>query len=674
MTSWLVGLIDDGSNQPGEDLSIVEAGKAARAGTRVGRFMRLLRVVRVARIVRLLRFAFRWRIRWRCLLRPGEKSVSAPRAARRASLLMRKTAMDGLRRLSSGYGRKQPKPPTEPVPPKRRRASSVLPYLADKKNRDILEQHATGRPSVPKIMRAASAAGGVNPPRNPSVVMAGPGSGSGGVTGQPARLPWAVAAPKDTNLAAAAASVAAAPSAPVGNTTTPNPKGIQSLAGLTSTLGEWQSANDSQPSPRHRPARRSCLPCCGVEPVAPEQASGPLGRADNLAGIGKAWEECSDDGLPQTDEDAMGVRVNAKIRQNVVIGVILIFIVVPFLEVPEVNHEWPRQLDNIEALDGTAGAATLLAKFIADYPEAVLLTVQGTVHIDDVARREGLRAIEMRIARSQSRLSEVVLDISSIRRQEAILSFIQTQLIIALLALQAVALSKDVERMLVRPVRRIGEYLKPMYGDAIQFLSDPDQSHGWNIKFGADDGEQLSTKLMMAAIESLRLKLKDEAKSAFRMRTVMGRLRRLSQQMGGVKPLFQELRRTSVVGQQKLFRPASAGTMSVASSVRDDAFAASLRDQEEEEESPADRRRRETRELMEFKQGLDARLARGVVLCAGGGGGGGGGGGAGAGAAADLSPPQRQTIVLDPIRNVEPSATAECIARPQLPRSASSRM
>lgn len=62
------------------------------------------------------------------------------------------------------------------------------------------------------------------------------------------------------------------------------------------------------------------------------------------------------------------------------------------------------------------------------------------------------------------------------------MAFLQTQLIVLLLGLQAVMLTRDVNRLLVRPIERIGEYLRPVWATAIKNLShkgeDPEDS-GW---------------------------------------------------------------------------------------------------------------------------------------------------------------------------------------------------
>ena len=57
-----------------------------------------------------------------------------------------------------------------------------------------------------------------------------------------------------------------------------------------------------------------------------------------------------------------------------------------------------------------------------------------------------------------------------------------------------------------------------------------------------DDGEQLSTKLIVASIEILRRKADQASQQKFRARTVLTGLRRLSVQKGGVNKAMEHLR------------------------------------------------------------------------------------------------------------------------------------
>lgn len=139
-------------------------------------------------------------------------------------------------------------------------------------------------------------------------------------------------------------------------------------------------------------------------------------------------------------------------------------------------------------------------------------------------------------------------------RTASIWQFVQTNAIILLLAVQAALLTRDVHRLLVRPIERLAEHLRPVLSDAIRFLSE--DGNRWNVEIGKQDGEELSTKLMLAAIESLRSQMKDDAKKRFDRKSLFHGLRRQSAKVGGMKTMFEGLHRASV---------ASATTMSKAS-------------------------------------------------------------------------------------------------------------
>lgn len=125
----------------------------------------------------------------------------------------------------------------------------------------------------------------------------------------------------------------------------------------------------------------------------------------------------------------------------------------------------------------------------------------------------------------------------------------QTNAIILLLAVQAALLTRDVYRLLVRPIERLAEHLRPVLSDAIRFLSE--DGNRWNVDIGKQDGEELSTKLMLAAIESLRSQMKDDAKKRFDRKSLFHGLRRQSAKVGGMKTMFEGLHRASAASFNK---------------------------------------------------------------------------------------------------------------------------
>jgi len=109
----------------------------------------------------------------------------------------------------------------------------------------------------------------------------------------------------------------------------------------------------------------------------------------------------------------------------------------------------------------------------------------------------------------------------------------------------------------------------PVRGDAIRWLTLPHNK--WSVHFGAEDGESLDTKLMIASIEVLRLSMKKRARVNFRNKTVLQGLRRGSEHFGGVKTLFKGMRRSSIAaGVTPVASPAVVGSVAKggASSIR----------------------------------------------------------------------------------------------------------
>lgn len=69
-----------------------------------------------------------------------------------------------------------------------------------------------------------------------------------------------------------------------------------------------------------------------------------------------------------------------------------------------------------------------------------------------------------------------------------------------------------------------------------------DNGRGWQLNVSARDGEELSIKLIVASIETLRSKLERTALKDFQSKTVLSGLRRLSAQAGGINQAMTHLR------------------------------------------------------------------------------------------------------------------------------------
>jgi len=151
--------------------------------------------------------------------------------------------------------------------------------------------------------------------------------------------------------------------------------------------------------------------------------------------------------------------------------------------------------------------------------------------------------------------SQVVLDSSVDARLASLLSFFQTQAVIVVMGILAGALQQSVDVLLVWPIEKLSGFLRPVLTDAITTMTKAGAGGGgavaagrtaerWRRTLGADDGEEMSTKLMLAAVEVLRRDLSAEARRNWARKALVAQMQNGDRAAAGIKRSMQWLRRT----------------------------------------------------------------------------------------------------------------------------------
>lgn len=245
----------------------------------------------------------------------------------------------------------------------------------------------------------------------------------------------------------------------------------------------------------------------------------------------------------------VGKRISGLIRLKVMLGVMVMLLVLPLLDYTPDTFEHLRVIESVGVVEShtkndTSALVSLVTTTMNNYPTLLFFEVGGVVYVNNVERMEVLRHRDFLSIASKVGRAVATWDISYDNTWESIWAFIRTNVIIILLGIQAALLNRDVNQLLVRPIERLGEHLKPLLGDAIRFLSSA--GNQWNINIGKKDGEELSTKLMVAAIEALRSKMDKSEKKKFGRKAILNGLRRRSIKAGGdMKSAMENLRRSS---------------------------------------------------------------------------------------------------------------------------------
>lgn len=247
----------------------------------------------------------------------------------------------------------------------------------------------------------------------------------------------------------------------------------------------------------------------------------------------------------------VGQRISQSIKMKVVLGVIVIVLVLPLLTPESTESEsrldWTLQVIEQRNSD-PASQGELVTTFLNDTSGVLFLQVPGStignvdttdpsILVRESERISALRESDVELHRT-ARGTELWIDVSSQIKSEALSHFLMTHLIILFLTIQALFIQRDVDRLLVWPIERISAYLRPVMDDAIASMAttaqssanvpgtnQPKKATGWRRILGQDDGEEMSTKLMLAAIECLRRDLSKAARKRFARKAVLSALK-----------------------------------------------------------------------------------------------------------------------------------------------------
>ena len=118
--------------------------------------------------------------------------------------------------------------------------------------------------------------------------------------------------------------------------------------------------------------------------------------------------------------------------------------------------------------------------------------------------------------------SRAMLDSRDSVRLASLLSFAQTRAIIILMGMLAELLQPSVDMLLVWPIEKLSSFFKPVLSDAISTMTRTKSAGGVRAieaqderrkrMLGANDGEEMSTKLMLGAVEVLRRDMSADAR------------------------------------------------------------------------------------------------------------------------------------------------------------------
>jgi hypothetical protein len=129
--------------------------------------------------------------------------------------------------------------------------------------------------------------------------------------------------------------------------------------------------------------------------------------------------------------------------------------------------------------------------------------------------------------------ASVVVDVSATVRAASLWDLLTTNVLMLVLCLQAALVQNDVEKLLLRPLQRLASVLRPFYDDGIRLL----QRRRWGTvgDVSVDDGEALSTRLLLASTLALRARLDQAASAQYTSKKIRGMLQAKARVHGGVE-------------------------------------------------------------------------------------------------------------------------------------------
>lgn len=283
-----------------------------------------------------------------------------------------------------------------------------------------------------------------------------------------------------------------------------------------------QTATDRSALKRATTARYTCgselvSACCSVRWRNKQRLRRVDPRREATIAAEQDREEREQASLAHAPRSRVRKRITELIEFKVVIGVIFVLLVLPLLDSlsssssATVSGEVELALLDVAHQGDPSSAALVRRQFLELRPDTLELEIDGLAYVSDEARLAELRASE--ISRLEVGTVSGAFDLSAELREQAIMGFVQTQAIIVLLGVGAGLLSRDVDQLLVQPLERVSRVLRPALPAAIARM-------GQNFRrwLGRRDGEELSTRLLLAAVESLFADLRPEVEELYRSR------------------------------------------------------------------------------------------------------------------------------------------------------------
>lgn len=221
--------------------------------------------------------------------------------------------------------------------------------------------------------------------------------------------------------------------------------------------------------------------------------------------------------VAQVPSSRVRKRITELIEFKVVIGVIFVLLVLPLLDsLASSSDALPSDAPELAMLEAVhveqpAAAAVVRERFLEMRPDTLELVIDDQQYVLNSQRMDYLRASE--IVRLSLGAAQVAFDASAHVREEAVMGFIQTQAIIVLLGVGAGLLSRDVDTLLVQPLERLAFVLRPAQPAAIARMGN--NFRKW---LGQRDGEELSTRLLLASVEALFADLRPEVEELYKSR------------------------------------------------------------------------------------------------------------------------------------------------------------
>ncbi|CAK9004519.1 Regulator of G-protein signaling 16 (RGS16) (Retinal-specific RGS) (RGS-r) (Retinally abundant regulator of G-protein signaling), partial [Durusdinium trenchii] len=203
------------------------------------------------------------------------------------------------------------------------------------------------------------------------------------------------------------------------------------------------------------------------------------------------------DNVQNQTPNKLGIRLADLLGKRVIIGLILVLLCLPYLEVATLDYSQEHGIEMLEALDKTVNETVLADQvdvFLALQPTLIELVVANETKVSLYTDLVSLNSRLVAFIPSRSEESFGIFDETDREKEQAVLNIILTLLLVVLMGLSAYFFNRDISEHVVRPIKKTTRVIRKLAGTL--FLLSKEEA-------GADDDNLMENDFIDSVVDQL---------------------------------------------------------------------------------------------------------------------------------------------------------------------------